>query len=195
MNSLREREYKFKNDVFVRYYLVDLGSDKKATPFNVKKRILKVVSSGVNPKRSVLQNLLDEGRIVSLQELRVIIRQLLKRRRFGPALEILKWMETQHSSQMSPYDYARRQELIVKEHGRIEAERYFESLTSTVSLKEASLPLLRCYVEERSTEKAEAFMLKMNKLGLALSPHPFNEMMKLIWPHLSARKYHQSFCK
>ncbi|KAK4379584.1 hypothetical protein RND71_001446 [Anisodus tanguticus] len=167
---------RFQSSWTWRYVLSQSYSTNKATPFtgsfytslgDLKKRILKV------------QNWVDEGHTVFLQELRVIIRQLMKRRRFGPALEILKWMETQHSSQMSPYDYARRQELIVKEHGRIEAERYFENLTSTVSLKAASLPLLRCYVEERSTEKAEAFMLKMNKLGLALSPHPFNEMMKL----------------
>ncbi|WMV10993.1 hypothetical protein MTR67_004378 [Solanum verrucosum] len=187
-----------------RFVLSQSYSTNKATLINgsysgggdLKKRILKVVSSGVNPTRSVLENWVDEGRRVCLNELRVIIRQLMKRRRFGPALEwmelllllnqrsqfrtlILNWMETRHSSQMSPYDYARKQELTVKEHGRIEAERYFESLTSTVSLKAASLPLLRCYVEERSTEKAEAFMLKISKLGLALSPHPFNEMMKL----------------
>lgn len=69
-------------------------STNKATPFNgiypgggdLKKRILKVVSSGV---REVLENWVDEGRRVSLNELRVIIRQLVKRRRFGPALEVL----------------------------------------------------------------------------------------------------------
>lgn len=71
-------------------------SSNKAAPINgsysgggdLKKRILKVVSSGVNPTRSVLENWVDEGRRVCLNELRVIIRQLMKRRRFGPALEV-----------------------------------------------------------------------------------------------------------
>ncbi|PHT60051.1 hypothetical protein CQW23_02414 [Capsicum baccatum] len=177
---------RFQSSWTWRFVLYRLCSTNKAPPFNgsyrggggMEKRILKVVSSGVKTK-SVLENWVDEGGRVSMNELRVITRKLIKRRRFGPALEILNWMETQHSSQMTPYDYARRQELTVKEHGTIEAERYFESLTSTFSLKAASLPLLRCYVEERSTEKAEAFMLKINKLGLALSPHSFNEMLKL----------------
>ncbi|OIT22762.1 PREDICTED: pentatricopeptide repeat-containing protein At5g27460 [Nicotiana attenuata] len=147
--------------------------------FDLKKRILKVVSSGVNTARSVLQNWVDEGHKVSVPELRFITRQLVKRRHFKPALELLNWMETQHRSHMLASDYAMRLELTVKEHGSTEAERYFDSLTSTFLRKAASVPLLRCYVKERSTEKAEAFMLKINRLGLALSPHPFNEMMKL----------------
>ena len=80
---------------------------------------------------------------------------------------------------MSAVDHAMRLELTIKVHTVGEAEEYFENLPDTVSKKAACLPLLHSYVKERSTEKAEAFMQKMNSLGLIVNPQPFNEMMKL----------------
>ncbi|XP_027148137.1 pentatricopeptide repeat-containing protein At5g27460 [Coffea eugenioides] len=145
----------------------------------LKTRILKLVY----PRRSataVLQNWVEEGRgRVSVSELRCISRLLLKRQRFKHALEIFTWMEAKERSRMSAADHAMRLELTIKVHTVGEAEEYFEILPDTVSKKAACLPLLHSYVKERSTEKAEAFMQKMNSLGLIVNPHPFNEMMKL----------------
>lgn len=91
----------------------------------------------------------------------------------------MTWMEGRDKAQMSSADHAIRLELTIKVHSLREAEEYFENLPSTVSQKAACLPLLHSYVKEKSTEKAEALMQKMNRLGLIVSPHPFNEMMKL----------------
>ncbi|XP_027179284.1 pentatricopeptide repeat-containing protein At5g27460-like [Coffea eugenioides] len=121
----------------------------------LKTRILKLVY----PRRSataVLQNWVEEGR--------------------G---RIFTWMEAKERSRMSAADHALRLELTIKVHTVGEAEKYFENLPNTVSKKAASLPLLHSYVKERSTEKAESLMQKMNSLGLIVNPHPYNEMMKL----------------
>lgn len=88
-------------------------------------------------------------------------------------------MEAQNRFQMSAADHAIRLELIIKIQSLAEAEEYFEHLPNSSSRKAACLPLLHAYVKERAIEKAEALMLKLNDLGLTVSPHPFNEMMKL----------------
>lgn len=80
---------------------------------------------------------------------------------------------------MSPADHAIKMELIIKVKGLMEAEDYFQNVSDTASLKVACCPLLRGYVEGRDTEKAEAFMAKLNGLGLIVSPHLCNQMMKL----------------
>jgi pentatricopeptide repeat protein len=94
-------------------------------------------------------------------------------------IQILTWMETQNGFRMSPADHALKLELIIRLHSLREAEDYFTCLPDTASRKAVCLPLLHAYVEERDTEKAEVLMAKLNELGLLLTPHPFNEMMKL----------------
>ncbi|KAL3514238.1 hypothetical protein ACH5RR_026955 [Cinchona calisaya] len=179
------------NEVILRWwrnFSSEIIYSPKTTSFNkahkidtddLKTRILKLVF----PRRSattVLQNWVDEGGgRISVSELRNISRLLLKRRRFKHTLEMLTWMEARERSRMSPSDYALRLELTIKIHSLREAEEYFENLPNTVSQKAACLPLLHSYVKERSTEKAEALMQKINSLGLIVNPHPFNEMMKL----------------
>lgn len=81
---------------------------------------------------------------------------------------------------MSPADHAIKMELIINVNGLMEAEEYYrKSISGTASRKAAGFTLLRGYVKERDTEKAEAFMVELNGLGLLVSPHPYNEMMKL----------------
>lgn len=94
-------------------------------------------------------------------------------------IQILTWMETQNSFQMSAADHAIILELITKVRSLTEAEVYFARIRNSASQKAACLPLLRGYVKERAVDKAEALMERLSGLGLIVSPHPFNEMMKL----------------
>ncbi|KAF5954638.1 hypothetical protein HYC85_007494 [Camellia sinensis] len=154
------------------------SSEKGHRNDDLKNRVLGLVF----PRRSatiVLQNWVDEGHKVSIFELRRISTQLMKFQRYKHALEIFTWMEARNGYRISPADHAIRLELIIKVHDLREGEEYFASLPNTASQKAASLTLLHSYVKERATEKAEALMVKMNSLGLTVSPHPFNEMMKL----------------
>lgn len=145
---------------------------------DLKIRILKLVLSQ-RSATTVLQNWVDEGRRVSLPELRRISKVLLKRRRVEHALEVLNWMQDNDRTRLLATDHAMRLELLIKTHNLKEAEECFENLPDTVSKKVACLPLLHSYVKERATKKAETFILKMNRLGLIVSSHPYNEMMKL----------------
>ncbi|KAA8528328.1 hypothetical protein F0562_035683 [Nyssa sinensis] len=161
-------------------------------PFNkdhedLKSRILRLIF----PRRSastVLQNWVDEGHKASISELRRISKQLMKRRRYKHALEIFTWMEAQERFRISAADHAIRLELITKVLSLREAEEYFANISDTSSQKAACLPLLHSYVKERATNKAESLMLHMNGLGVNVSPHPFNEMMKL---YMATSQHHK----
>ncbi|CAJ1974059.1 unnamed protein product [Sphenostylis stenocarpa] len=135
-----------------------------------------------SPKQNpllALQNWVDEGNNVSPYQLRSIGRTLIKWKRYHHALELLKWIENQKNFHMVPADHAMKLELIIENYGLVEAEEYFMNLPDSTAKKAACLTLLRAYVRDRGTCKAEALMVKLYELGLVVSPHPFNEMMKL----------------
>ena len=94
-------------------------------------------------------------------------------------VQILTWMETRDGVRMSPADCAVKLDLIIKVCGLREGEEYFMRLAGSASKKAACFPLLHGYVKERDTEKAEALMVKLSGMGLIVTTHPFNEMMKL----------------
>ncbi|CAH2044543.1 unnamed protein product [Thlaspi arvense] len=146
---------------------------------------LKEILRKSGPRRSVsslLQERVDSGHAVTLSELRFISKRLIRSNRYDLAHQMMEWMETQKDVQLSAYDTALRLELIIKNHGLKDAEEYFEQLQSSGSLrvaKSAYLPLLRAYVKKKLVNEAEALMEKLNGLGFLVTPHPFNEMMKL----------------
>ncbi|KAI7743159.1 hypothetical protein M8C21_014195 [Ambrosia artemisiifolia] len=136
----------------------------------------------VHPRRSalsVLQNWVSEGRKVSIYDVREVSKQLVERRRFKHALQVMMWMEGQDRFQISESDRALRLELTIKASTLQEAEDYFTKLPNIAAQKASYLHLLNSYVKERAVEKAELLMSKMNSLGANVTPHPFNSMMKL----------------
>ncbi|XP_028757383.1 pentatricopeptide repeat-containing protein At5g27460-like [Neltuma alba] len=145
---------------------------------NLKKRILGLKPSDPIPT-SVLQNWVDQGNNVSTSELRRISKILFSLKRYHHSLEIMTWMESQKNFRMSPADYGAKLELIIKIRGVVEAEKYFLRLPDISTQKATYLPILRGYVRDRDTNKAEVFMQKLYELGLVVSPLPYNEMMKL----------------
>ncbi|XP_052201658.1 pentatricopeptide repeat-containing protein At5g27460 [Diospyros lotus] len=127
---------------------------------------------------TVLQNWVDEGRKVLVSELRRISRQLMSRRHYKHAFEIITWMEVHNGYSISATDHGMKLELIIKMGNLKEGEEYFANMPY-VSQKAGYPILLRSCVKEKDTEKAEALMVRMSGLGLTVNPHPFNEMMKL----------------
>ncbi|CAN8265360.1 unnamed protein product [Cochlearia groenlandica] len=138
------------------------------------------------PRRSVpslLQDWVDSGHAVTLSELRFISKRFIRSNRHDIALQMMEWMETRKGVELSGYDTTLKLELIIENHGLKEAEEYFEKLlqgsASLKVAKSAYLPLLRAYVKKKMVQEAEAFMENLNVSGFLVTPHPFNEMMKL----------------
>ncbi|WCJ43995.1 Tetratricopeptide repeat (TPR)-like superfamily protein [Euphorbia peplus] len=154
-------------------------ASSSSSPPNLKNQILRLKVGGGQSVTSVLQSWLANGYTVTFSHLRYISQLLVNSNRYKPALEIFTWMETRYNSRNSASDNAMRLELIIKVHGITQAEHYFKLMPDSASRKAAFLPLLRAYVQQRDVVKAEAFMMNLNDSGFLVSPHPFNEMMKL----------------
>ncbi|KAK6940212.1 Pentatricopeptide repeat [Dillenia turbinata] len=145
---------------------------------NIERRILRLNSPNTTAT-AVLQNWIDEGHNFMISDLRRITSKLIKFQRYKHALELFNWMDAEKSLWMSPADCNTRLDLIVKVHGISKAEEFFTELPNSTLKKSACFPLLHAYAKQRNTEKAEALMLRLNELGLAVYPYLFNEMMKL----------------
>ncbi|KAJ4824129.1 hypothetical protein Tsubulata_041821 [Turnera subulata] len=148
--------------------------------YKVKKSELLRLKKSNGDATALLEKWTRGGRNVSSSQLRSVCRRLVEARRYDQALQIMNWIETEGSSfRMSAADYALRMRVIIEVHGLVVAEEYFKQLPSFVAQKAACLPLLNGFVKQRNIDKAEAFMREMNDLALLVTPHPFNEMMKL----------------
>ncbi|CAN0877304.1 Pentatricopeptide repeat-containing protein At5g27460 [Linum grandiflorum] len=139
---------------------------------------------------TILKTSTDEVRRFALPELKRGYKKLLRAERYLDALEILEFMEVHSKNQMSAVDYANGIELTIRLRGITKAEECFERLPNSASRRAAFPPLLSTYVKQRDTIKAEAFMVKLNDLGLILEAHPFNEMMKLYMATSQYEKVH-----
>ncbi|CAE6124103.1 unnamed protein product [Arabidopsis arenosa] len=166
--------------------LVSSLADGSDTSSVAHRNSLKEILRKNGPRRSVtslLQERIDSGHAVALSELRLISKRLIRSNRYDLALQMMEWMENQKEIQLSVYDISLRLELIIKTHGLKQAEEYFEKLLNSSVLlrvaKSAFLPLLRAYVKKKMVKEGEVFMEKLNGLGFLVTPHPFNEMMKL----------------
>ncbi|KAH1110679.1 hypothetical protein GLYMA_04G097400v4 [Glycine max] len=160
--------------------------DSRASAFHVP--LARKLKSRKQSPLPALKNWVDEGNDVSHSELRRIARTLVKSKCYHHALEVVKWIENQKNFHMIPADYAMKLELIIENYDLMEAEEYFMNLPDSAAKKAACLTLLRGYIRVRDTNKAETFMVKLYELGLVLSPHPFNEMMKLYLATCEYRK-------
>ncbi|XP_075501803.1 pentatricopeptide repeat-containing protein At5g09450, mitochondrial-like [Primulina tabacum] len=135
------------------------------------------------PKRSatnVLQKWVNDGRDITVSELRNISRDLSRSQRYKHALEVSEWMVRHEEFHLSDSDYAVHINLMTKVFGIDAAERYFERLPPSAKTSETYTALLHSYAGLKLTEKAEEFYKKMTEeANLSLSAITYNEVMTL----------------
>ncbi|KAL8499578.1 hypothetical protein ACS0TY_019529 [Phlomoides rotata] len=134
------------------------------------------------PKRSVtsvLQKWANEGRLITLSDLRRISKDLRKSHRYKHALEISEWMVSHDEYKLSESDYAVRIDLMTQVFGIDAAERYFEGLPSSAKTSEAYTALLHCYARSKLIEKAEDLYERLKGTYLSLDAITYNELMTL----------------
>ncbi|PWA97864.1 tetratricopeptide repeat (TPR)-like superfamily protein [Artemisia annua] len=119
------------------------------------------------------------GLKVRLSELKQIIHDLRKRRRFHHALEVSEWMNKKGMCAFTPTDHAVQLDLIGKVHGFVEAENYFNALAEVDKNGKTYGALLHCYVRQRETDKSLSHFERMKEKGLVDSPITYNDIMCL----------------
>ncbi|XP_065874288.1 pentatricopeptide repeat-containing protein At2g20710, mitochondrial-like [Euphorbia lathyris] len=144
--------------------------------------LMRKLSRPVNPSVSIvpiLQQWVDEGKNLNLDELQNSIRVLCKHRRYKHALQISDWMIEKNCYNLSAGDGAIRLGLISRVHGLERAEKYFNSISASLSNYKIYGSLLTCYVNAKQEEKAEALMQKMKDMGFVREQYVYTEMLKL----------------
>ncbi|XP_059659159.1 pentatricopeptide repeat-containing protein At2g20710, mitochondrial-like [Cornus florida] len=135
-----------------------------------------------NPNLSVvpvLDQWVREGKNVTKEELRHIIKELKTYKRFKHALEVSEWMTEKRYICLSASDTAARLNLISRVHGLEQAENYFNTISQQLIGFEIYTALLNCYAQDKSVEKAEAVMQKLRDMGFARTPLSYNILMNL----------------
>ncbi|XP_031503324.1 pentatricopeptide repeat-containing protein At1g02150 [Nymphaea colorata] len=129
---------------------------------------------------SVLNWWRKEGRKVSSWELRRIIKELRKFRRFKLALEVYDWIfEHYKDFKVSSSDIAIQLDLISKVYGISDAEEFFMSLAENSKNEKTYGALLNAYVNAKAKDKAEVLIKEMRSEGYLSHALPFNDIMTL----------------
>ncbi|XP_051128901.1 pentatricopeptide repeat-containing protein At2g20710, mitochondrial-like [Andrographis paniculata] len=137
-----------------------------------------------DPKLSVVPALdrwIAEGKCAYQPEIREIIQDLFRHRRFKQALEVSFWMTNKRSLTLAPFDAATRLKLIHRVFGLDQTEDYFNKIPENLRTYHVYLALLNCYTIEGSVEKAESLMEKARNSGYATKPIWYNLVMDLHW--------------
>ncbi|XP_057818325.1 large ribosomal subunit protein mL101 (rPPR4) [Cryptomeria japonica] len=127
----------------------------------------------------VLQKWTNEGNDLAVEDIKNVVRNLRRLKRYEIALQVSEWMQ-KHKMFKFDTDYcAVHMRLIAQVHGMAQAEEYFADLPENAKNKKTHVALLQCYVQKRLIEKAEQQMEKIKELGFARDGQAYCEMMTL----------------
>ncbi|KAL8152156.1 hypothetical protein V2J09_009916 [Rumex salicifolius] len=147
-----------------------------------KTSLYSMISPLGNPGISVKSELdcwIKQDKKVWVGELKRIIRDLRKRKRFSQALEVSEWMNEKDICKFSSIEHAVQLDLIGRVRGFSAAESYFSSLQEHDRNDKTYGALLNCYVRQRQTDKSLSHLEKMKEMGFASSPLTYNDIMCL----------------
>ncbi|KAL2474615.1 Pentatricopeptide repeat-containing protein [Abeliophyllum distichum] len=143
-------------------------------------KLFKRISSRGDPRLSIvpiLDQWVDEGRIVDQAQLKIILKLLRKFKRYSHALQVFEWT-SDTCDELSSGDIAVRLDLISRVHGIEDAEKYFTNVPSTKKTFKVYGALLSCYAYKRLLDKAENIMQILRESGYKRSLS-YNVMLSL----------------
>ncbi|XP_010439439.1 PREDICTED: pentatricopeptide repeat-containing protein At2g20710, mitochondrial-like [Camelina sativa] len=146
--------------------------------------LYKRISPLGDPKISivpVLDEWRGEGNYTSKEELRGMIKELMKYKRFGHALEVSRWMSDRMFFPLSTADFGTRINLISRVSGLGEAEVFFDNIPKNVKGIAVFSSLLSCYARAKSAEKAERLVASMKETGISMDTRCYNLLMNMYY--------------
>ncbi|CAH8275824.1 unnamed protein product [Arabidopsis lyrata] len=146
--------------------------------------LYKRISPLGDPKISivpVLDEWRGEGNYTSKEELRGMIKELIKYKRFVHALEVSRWMSDRMFFPLSLTDFGTRINLISRVCGLGEAEVFFENIPKDMKGIAVFSSLLSCYAREKSAEKAAKLVEAMKEAGVSMDTRCYNLMMNMYY--------------
>ncbi|KAL1201793.1 Pentatricopeptide repeat-containing protein [Cardamine amara subsp. amara] len=146
--------------------------------------LYKRISPLGDPKISIVPVLNEwrgEGNYTSKEELRGMIKDLTKYKRFVHALEVSRWMSDTMFFPLSPADFGIRINLISRVCGLGEAEVFFDNIPKNMKGIAVFSSLLSCYAREKSAEKAEKLVETIKETGISMDTRCYNLLMNMYY--------------
>ncbi|KAL3637139.1 hypothetical protein CASFOL_019438 [Castilleja foliolosa] len=168
---------------------VETGAEEKNSPrTQASSEMTRVIlASPPVPVSKVLDKWVDEGNEVALTEATVTIHHLRKRRMFGKALELSKWIESKKCLELVESNYASHVDLIAKLHGIYKAEDYIKKIPESLRGELVYRTLLANCVSAANVKKSEELFNKMKNLGFPVSCFSCNQLL-LLYKRTDKRK-------
>ncbi|MCL7036683.1 hypothetical protein MKW94_014064 [Papaver nudicaule] len=157
---------------------------RKAEPLNLFNVIKAAPFQNVN---SALDKFVKEENSMGRPVISLAMLNLRKRRMYGKALQLSKWLEKNKQLIFEERDYASQLDLIAKVRGLVVAEQYIESIPKSFRGETIYRTLLANCVSTDNVNKAEAVFQKMRKLDFPLTPFACNQLI-LLYKKLNKKK-------
>ncbi|KAL5546543.1 hypothetical protein UlMin_006230 [Ulmus minor] len=133
--------------------------------------------------RTAIDKWVEEGNDVNKGEVAVALLKLRKFRMFGRALQLLEWVETNKSYELTERYYSSRLDLISKVRGVEKAEKYIEKIPKSFKGEQLYRTLLANYVQLNNVKKAEEVFNKMKDLEFPVTAFACNQLLLLYKRH------------
>ncbi|KAI3984690.1 hypothetical protein MKX01_039307 [Papaver californicum] len=157
---------------------------RKAEPLNLFNVIQAAPFQHVS---TALDKFVKEENSVSRPVISLVMLNLRKRRMYGKALQLSKWLETNKQLIFEERDYASRLDLIARVRGLVVAEQYIESIPESFRGEIIYRTLLANCVSADNVKKAEAVFHKMRDLDFPVTPFACNQLI-LLYKKLNKKK-------
>ncbi|OVA06990.1 Pentatricopeptide repeat [Macleaya cordata] len=151
-------------------------SPKRRIPSELFKVILAASPQNVN---GALEKFVEEGNSLGRTEISLAMLNLRKRRMYGKALQLSKWLEENKRLNFAERDYASRLDLIAKVRGLVMAEKYIGTIPESFRGEVIYRTLLANCVIADNLKKAEAVFNKMKDLQFPITAFACNQLILL----------------
>ncbi|KAL9260291.1 Pentatricopeptide repeat-containing protein [Drosera capensis] len=156
------------------------ASEKKSSSKRIPSSLfIAIMKDQTQPIYKVLAGYVEDGKVLSREEISNAMYQFRKRKMYPRALQLSEWVEMNQDMELSERDYASRLDLIGKVRGLQKAETYIESIPKEFRSEVVYRTLLASYVSAFDVKKAEEVFNKMKDLGFPITAFACNQLLLL----------------
>ncbi|GLJ08235.1 hypothetical protein SUGI_0084610 [Cryptomeria japonica] len=133
-----------------------------------------------------LDKWVEEGNILTREDVHIIIKNLRKRQMIGRALQVYQWLLAKSLFPFNENEHSICLELVAREHGISKAQEYFETIPLKMRVKKVYGKLLSKCVYEGDIKKSEEIFKKMKDAGLSPGVIEYNSLL-ILYKHINRK--------
>ncbi|KAF8731864.1 hypothetical protein HU200_015808 [Digitaria exilis] len=138
-----------------------------------------VLDTPMSALMTVLDKRVNAGNHLERSEVMLVLFHLKKQRMYSKALKFMDWIERRNLLKFDECDYACHLDLVARNHGFEEAQKYIERVPTAFRNEVLYETLLANCVRQDDVEKAQQVFNKIRELSLPLTVSACNQMILL----------------